>query len=106
MVGIVAVALVAVGLAAWAGRGVGAGNGVGARTSSQCLVIRDADSDGIANGQDSDWTAPADGSGYADSGQGRVCSSCNGSADGQLSTGAQWGAQSTSRGAFGQQYSG
>ena len=73
IVGLSAVALLAVGVAAVAGNGFGqsaarnlASGDYGACASQGHCTLSgpDADGDGVPNGQDSDWTCPQDGSGY------------------------------------------
>jgi len=66
MVGLTIVALLAAGVAVMAGNGFGAGSN---ETAAQAVCTgdvneRDADGDGICNSEDSDWTAPQDGTGY------------------------------------------
>ena len=74
IVGAIVLALLVTGVVALAGNGVRRGIS-NASQSATCLADRDADGDGIPNGQDSDWTAPADGSGYgATHGGSEACS--------------------------------
>jgi len=67
MVGLAAVALLAVGAVALAGNGFGSNDSwipAQASTGDCDLHERDADGDGILNSEDTDWERPLDGSGY------------------------------------------
>jgi hypothetical protein len=69
MLGIAAVAVLAAGIVVLAGNGFGENDGgyqnqAGSTSACQCEASRDADGDGIPNGQDPDWTRPLDGTGY------------------------------------------
>jgi hypothetical protein len=67
MVGLTIVSLLAVGLAAVAGNGFGEGmsrNSAEAAAGDCDLHERDADGDGTANLEDSEWVCPQDGTGY------------------------------------------
>ena len=68
--GLTIVSLLAVGLVAVAGNGLGGSTAWAPQQqeSGDCdLHERDADGDGILNSDDSDWTQPLDGSGYGKS---------------------------------------
>jgi len=76
VISILAVSILVVGLAAFAGNGFGAGSTVPAanQTSEARLYVnqQDSDGDGILNCDDPDWVAPMDGTGYgAANGQGQ-----------------------------------
>ena len=76
VISILAVSILVVGLAAFAGNGFGAGSAVPvANQTSETHLYQnqqDADGDGILNCDDSDWVAPMDGTGYgAANGQGQ-----------------------------------
>ena len=68
VISILAVSILVVGLAVFAGNGYGSGSAVpaGNQTSETRLYLNqyDADSDGILNCDDPDWMAPMDGTGY------------------------------------------
>lgn len=69
ILGITAVAILAMGIVVLAGNGFGESNGgyqnqLGSASVCLCEASRDADGDGIPNGQDPDWTCPLDGTGY------------------------------------------
>ena len=89
-VGVVALSLLVAGVVAFAGNGFGRGAGAG--TQAACASNLDADGDGIPNGQDPDWVAPCDGTGYG-AGQ-RSAGDCSGScAGGESCSGMCRGAQ-------------
>jgi hypothetical protein len=78
MAGLAAVAILAAGIVVLAENGFGEnnwGNQSEPESASSCLceASRDADGDGIPNGQDPDWTCPLDGTGY----QGSAACGCN-----------------------------
>jgi len=75
VISILALSILVVGLAVFAGNGYGAGSAVpGAnQTDGTQLFLnqQDSDGDGILNCEDADWVAPMDGTGYgAANGQG------------------------------------
>jgi len=67
VISILAVSILVVGLAAFAGNGFGAGSTAHApgQMDGTCLCLNqyDADGDGIPNCDDADWEAPMDGTG-------------------------------------------
>ena len=72
IVGLTLVSLLAVGVVAVAGNGLGSSASwqpQQAATGDCSLHERDADGDGILNSEDTDWVRPLDGSGYG-TGQG------------------------------------
>ena len=76
VISILALSILVVGLAAFAGNGYGAGSAVqGAnQTDGTQLFLnqQDSDGDGILNCEDADWVAPMDGTRYgAENGQGQ-----------------------------------
>ena len=68
VISILAVSILVVGLAAFAGNGFGAASSTQAtnQTADASLYLNqyDADGDGITNCDDPDWVAPMDGTGY------------------------------------------
>jgi len=68
IISVLAVSILVIGLAAFAGNRFGAGSIAQApgQTDGTCLHLNqyDADGDGIINCEDDDWEAPMDGTGY------------------------------------------
>jgi len=68
VISVLAVSILVIGLAAFAGNRFGAGSIAQApgQTDGTCLHLNqyDADGDGIINCEDDDWEAPMDGTGY------------------------------------------
>ena len=68
VISILALSILVVGLAAFAGNGYGAGNAVQGtnQTDGTQLLLNQQDSDGddTINCEDADWVAPMDGTGY------------------------------------------
>lgn len=68
IISVLAVSILVVGLAAFAGNRFGAGSIAQApgQTDGTCLHLNqyDADGDGVINCEDDDWEAPMDGTGY------------------------------------------
>ena len=76
VISILALSILVVGLAAFAGNGFGSGSAVpaGNQTTETRLYLNqyDADGDGVLNCDDPDWQASMDGTGYgAENGQGQ-----------------------------------
>lgn len=87
IISVLAVSILVIGLAAFAGNRFGAGNMAQAsrQMDGTCLYLNqyDADGDGIPNCDDADWEAPMDGTGYgAMNGNGRRA--CDGTGYGTM----------------------